>query len=119
MDKIKAKKEKRKIRHRRLRSKISGTNSRLRLSVFRSGRHIYAQLVDDEKRKTLISVSDLKIKKGKNFKKSDVARQVGQILAEKAVELKIKEVVFDRGGYKFHGRIKQLAQGARAGGLEF
>jgi large subunit ribosomal protein L18 len=119
MDNIKIKKEKLKRRQLRTRVKINGTSQRPRLSVFRSNKHIYGQLIDDQKHKTLISACDNSIKKNKNVKKSELAKEVGKILAEKAVALKIKKVVFDRGGYKFHGRIKELAQGAREGGLEF
>ncbi|OGZ34342.1 MAG: 50S ribosomal protein L18 [Candidatus Portnoybacteria bacterium RBG_13_41_18] len=113
----KIKKEKRMVRHRRIRAKIKGTKARPRFSVFRSNQHIYAQLIDDEKSKTLISASSKDEKK--TGKKGDQAKEIGKTLAKKALELKIKQVVFDRGGYKFHGRVKQLAEGARDGGLEF
>jgi len=106
------------MRHRRIRGKISGTADRPRLLVFRSHRHIYGQLIDDEKGKTLISAKDSEIK-SKKLKKRDLAKEVGMLLAKKALESKIKEIVFDRRGYKFHGRVKQLAEGARAGGLKF
>ena len=118
-DKIKIKRQKRMVRHCRIRAKVKGTSQRPRLSVFRSSKHIYGQLIDDEKHQTLASVSDAEIKKNKNLKKADLAKEAGKILAKKASELKIKKAVFDRGGYKFHGRIKELAQGAREGGLEF
>jgi len=97
---------------------MHGTEDRPRLLVFRSNQHIYAQLIDDDKAQILISASDkdLKLKKGK---KSDIAEQVGKLIAEKAVENKIEKVVFDRGGFVFHGRIKALADGARKGGLKF
>jgi len=107
------------IRHRRVRAKISGTALRPRFSVFRSNQHIYGQLIDDEKGKTLASVNDSQLEKSKKAKKSELAKEVGLALAKKAVGLKIKEVVFDRGGFKYHGRIKQLAEGAREGGLAF
>jgi len=130
---------KRKKRHRRVRSKIIGTNKVPRLCVFRSNKHIYSQLIDDEKGKTLVSASDLDIKsKIKNKKpkiqtkdkktektqkplsgKEVTAYQVGQILAKKALNKKFEKVVFDRGGHKYHGRIKALAEGAREGGLKF
>jgi large subunit ribosomal protein L18 len=118
MDKLKIKKQKLAMRHRRIRGKISGTALRPRLLVFRSHRHIYGQLIDDEKGKTLVSAKDSEIK-SKKLKKGDLAKEVGILLAKKALESKIKEIVFDRHGYKFHGRVKQLAEGARAGGLKF
>lgn len=110
------KKTKRIKRHERVRARIKGSSNKPRLCVFRSNNHIYAQLIDDEKGKTLISTNDLDIKKGK---KIDIARQLGVTLAEKAKEAKIEEVVFDRGGYKYHGRVKALAEGAREAGLKF
>lgn len=95
-------------RHRRVRAKIKGTKSCPRLSVFRSNKHIYAQLIDDEKGKTLAAVSDSQ------------AYEVGKLIAQKALkDLKIKKVVFDKGPYKYHGRIKRLAEGAREEGLKF
>ena len=98
-------------RRTRIRGKIKGTKDRPRLSVFRSNKHIYAQLIDDEKGETLAAAMG----------GSDVsaAGEVGKSLAEKALKLGIKKVVFDRGGYKYHGRVKALAEGAREGGLEF
>ncbi len=86
------------------------------MAIFRSAQHIYAQIIDDMQNKTLISESDLKIKTGK---KSDKATQVGESLAKKAVAQKINKVVFDRGGFLYHGRVKALAEGLRKGGLEF
>jgi len=113
------KKEKRYRRHKRVRAKVFGTQNALRLCVFRSLRHIYAQLIDDKEGKTLVSASDLEIKKKKGVKKTEIAKEVGKLIAKKAVAQKIKKVVFDRGGYKYHGRVKNLADGAREGGLEF
>ena len=112
-------KERKKIkRHKRVRAKIIGTANRPRLCVFRSNRHIVAQLIDDAKRETLMTASDLNLKtKGKP--KVEVARLVGELIGKEAKEKKIAEVIFDRGGYKYHGRIKALAEGARAGGLKF
>lgn len=107
------KEEKRNRRHKRIRAKISGTATKPRLYVFRSGSHIYAQLIDDEKGKTLAFANDLKIKTKKT--KAAAATDVGKAIAKKAKELKIEKVVFDRGGYKYHGRIKALAEGAREG----
>lgn len=111
------KKTKRIIRHRRVRAKIKGTASIPRICVFRSNRHIYCQLIDDEKNKTIIIASDIEVKsKGK---KSEVAGKVGELLAKKAQDKKIEKAVFDRSGYQYHGRIKALADGARKGGLKF
>lgn len=108
--------EKRNRRHRRVRAKISGTAKVPRLCVFRSTKHIYAQLINDEKGTTLTTASDAEIKKGK---KTDLAYEVGKLIAEEAMKKKIKKVVFDRGGYKYHGRVKAVAEGAREGGLKF
>jgi len=105
-------------RHKRVRGKISGTADRPRLSVFRSNKNIYAQLIDDEKGKTLVSVKNSEVK-SKKIKKSEMAKELGMLIAKKAVEKNIKKAVFDRGGYKYHGRVKALAEGAREGGLEF
>lgn len=113
-----AKQEKRIKRHKSIRAKISGTAEKPRLCVFRSNIHIYAQLVDDLQKKTIISVKDNEIDLKKKDKIS-IAKEVGLLLAKKAVEKKIKEAVFDRGGYKYHGRVKSLAEGAREGGLKF
>lgn len=87
-----------------------------RLIVYRSLKHIHAQLVDDTVSKTLVAASDLSIKKGK---KTEKAREVGKLLAQKALEKNIKICVFDRSGYRYHGRVKQVAEGAREGGLQF
>ncbi|MDP1710121.1 MAG: 50S ribosomal protein L18 [bacterium] len=111
-------------RKRRVRAKISGTEARPRLSVYRSLKHIYAQIIDDEKGVTLVAASDLSAK-GKNLpagrqgKKSDAAALVGEDLAKKALTKKIKKVAFDKGASRFHGRVKALAEGARKGGLDF
>lgn len=104
-------------RHYRARKKIAGTVERPRLAVFRSSRYIYAQIIDDSQGKTLVSASDLKID-GK-ISKSDRAYEVGKTLAAKAVKAGIKAVVFDRGGFLYHGRVEKLAAGAREGGLQF
>ncbi|OGZ84887.1 MAG: 50S ribosomal protein L18 [Candidatus Staskawiczbacteria bacterium RIFOXYD1_FULL_39_28] len=114
------KQEKRIRRHKKIRKSIFGTKDRPRLCVFRSNQHIYAQLiVDSEKPKVLMSVSDVNIKPKKGEKKSDVAKEIGKLIAKKAIEAKIESVVFDRAGIIFHGRIKALAEGAREGGLKF
>jgi large subunit ribosomal protein L18 len=108
--------ERRFKRHLRVRNKISGTSERPRLVVFRSLKHIYAQLVDDAARRTLATVSDLGIEQGK---KGERAAEVGKLIAERAKAAGITRVVFDRAGYRYHGRIKAVADGARKGGLEF
>ena len=106
---------KRQIRHKRVRAKIIGDVNKPRLCVFRSNQHIYAQLIDDANNKTIVAVNDSEIK----GKKTDTAKKIGLLIAEKAKEKKITEVVFDRGGYQYHGRVKALADGAREGGLKF
>lgn len=117
MNNHKLKLAKRNIRHRRVRSVISGTGQRPRLAVFRANAHIYGQLIDDAVGKTLASASSKEVKaKGK---KTDLAKEVGKILATKAMAKNIKSVKFDRGGFAYHGRVKALAEGAREGGLEF
>ena len=102
----------------RVRSKIRGTEIRPRISVFRSNRFIYAQLINDEMKKTIVGVSEKHLKE-KLAGKSTRAKAVGVLLAKKALDKKIKKAVFDRGSYSYHGRISELAQGAREGGLEF
>ena len=102
----------------RTRSKIKGTADRPRLSVYKSNRFMYAQLIDDEARKTIVGVSEKQIKEALNGKIAR-AKAVGILLAKKATDKKIKKVVFDRGPYSYHGRINGIAQGAREGGLEF
>jgi len=112
----------REIRHRRVRRKIGGTTSPPRLSVFRSLNHIYAQVIDDSKGQTLVSMSSLDSQvrsKTDGVGKSKKAEIVGNLLAEKALNKGIKQVVFDRGGYKYHGRVRALAEAARKAGLEF
>lgn len=112
----------RKIRARRTRLKIRSTSAVLRLSVFRSGRHIYAQLIDDRERKTIIQASDLDLPKSEKKEKLspvDMASRVGALIAERGKEKNIQTVVFDRGGYQYHGRIQALAEGARKAGLRF
>lgn len=113
------KQEKRIRRHKKIRKHMHGTSKRPRLCVFRSNAHIYAQLVDDESGRVLAAVSDIDIKTKKGLKKSDIAKEVGKMIAKKAVENKAEAVVFDRAGTLFHGRIKALADGAREGGLKF
>ncbi len=106
-------------RHKRVRGKISGTAACPRLNVFRSNANIYAQIIDDVKGVTLCAASTLdKEFNGKGSNK-EAAREVGKMIAKRAAEKGITEVVFDRGGYIFHGRVKELADGAREGGLNF
>jgi large subunit ribosomal protein L18 len=104
--------------HKRIREKLSGTSERPRLNVYRSLNHIYAQVIDDQKGETLVSASSLslKLKTGGNVA---AAKEIGKAVAEKAVEKGVKKVVFDRGGFLYHGRIKALADAAREAGLEF
>lgn len=111
-------KENRRIRIKKsIRSKVSGTAEKPRLSVFRSNTGVYAQIIDDEAGKTLVSASSKEIEsKGLNI---EISKNVGKKLAEKAVSNGISTVVFDRGGYLFHGKVKALAEGAREGGLKF
>ena len=112
------KKKKLKIRrHARIRAKVSGTQSRPRLSVFRSNKYIYAQLIDDETGKTLVAASDIGIKKGQT--KVERAKEVGNLIAKSAKTKKIEKVVFDRGGFIYAGRVKSLAEAAREIGLVF
>lgn len=117
----------RKRRHKRIRAKIFGTAKRPRLVVFRSNQHIYGQVINDEAGRTLLAVSDLKLKGGigAKIKTREASRgvsgaaKVGKMIAQKARELSITSVVFDRGGYKYHGQVKAFAEGAREGGLQF
>lgn len=126
-----------------MRAKVVGTSKRPRLCVFRSSVHIYAQLIDDEKGKTILSSSDLELKKEQTKKKEPktqdkkkkikvggeeklektgkraLAHEVGRLIADKALKRNIRSVVFDRAGYKYHGRVKAVAEGAREGGLKF
>jgi large subunit ribosomal protein L18 len=106
----------RKIRHRRMRFYIKGTPERPRLNVFRSNKQIYAQIIDDTNSVTLAQASSLGLENGANI---EGAKSVGKLVAEKAVKKGIKKVVFDRGGYLYHGRVKTLADAAREAGLEF
>ena len=109
-------------RHRRVRKHVVGTPERPRLNVFRSLRHIYAQVIDDSQGHTLVSASTPDPEIGaqvQGLEKTEQARVVGKVLAERALNQGVKQVVFDRGGYKYHGRVKALADAAREGGLEF
>jgi large subunit ribosomal protein L18 len=106
-------------RHKRVRRRIFGTAERPRLVVFRSNRGIHAQLVDDAEAKTLVSAGHTQLKKTFKGTKSEQAAEVGKLLAANAKKAGVETVVFDRGGYLFHGRVKALADGAREGGLRF
>ncbi len=106
-------------RHKRVRGKISGTPECPRLNVFRSSMHIYAQIIDDVNGKTLCAASSLEKGFGMYGGNCDAAKKVGQMIAEKAKKAGITDVVFDRGGYVYHGRVAALAEGAREGGLNF
>ncbi len=117
MDKNKEKNQKQDRRHARVRAKVTGTASRPRLSVFRSNRGMFLQLIDDAAGKTIASASSIEVKaKGK---KVEISKELGKMIAEKAAAKKITAVVFDRGAYKYHGRVQAVAEGAREGGLEF
>lgn len=120
---FKTKKDKRERRHLRVRASLAGTALRPRLSIFRSNKQVMVQLINDEIGKTLVAVTSQEIKsaKGKkgDFVKVKQSEEVGQLLAEKAKAQKITKAVFDRGGYRYTGRVKAVADGARAGGLEF
>ncbi len=116
----KSRNETRQKRHLRIRQNVVGTSDIPRLNVFRSNTNIYAQIIDDSKGVTLVSASsgekDLKLKSGSNI---EAAKAVGKLVAERAKEKKIKAIVFDRGGYLYHGRVKALAEAAREAGLKF
>lgn len=113
---MKVKNEKRIRLKKKIRSKIFGTGARPRLSVFRSNKFIYAQVIDDSTGKTLVSASDLKISKGTKIER---AKEVGKMIAKEALAKKIDQVIFDRNGFKYTGRIKLVADEARATGLKF
>lgn len=118
-DTQKIKLEKRVKRQNRIRAKVFGTLEKPRLSIYRSLQYIYAQLINDEKGETLAAASDHDLKDIKGKTKSEIAIEVGKLIAKRGLEKKIVQVVFDRGGRKYHGRIKALADGAREGGLNF
>lgn len=116
---VKAKCDKLARRHRRIRSIISGTAKKPRLNVFRSNKGMYIQLIDDSAGKTLVSANMRELDKATKNSKIEQAFILGELLAIKAVKINISEIVFDRGGYKYHGRVKSVAEGARKGGLIF
>jgi large subunit ribosomal protein L18 len=112
----------RQVRHRRVRKRVSGTPSNPRLSIFRSSQHIYAQVIDDQAGRTLAAASTIEAEvkpAAEKSKKTEAAAATGTRLAQRAKQAGIKSVVFDRGGFKYHGRVKALAEAARKEGLEF
>lgn len=116
----KKKQENRIKRHKRVRAVIIGTTDRPRVSVFKSKKHVFVQFIDDKSGKTILSNKVVSDKKSKlKGTKTDKAAKIGEVLAEKAKEVGIKEVVFDRGGFKYHGRVKAVADGLRKGGIKF
>ena len=122
MDKNIAKRKMHSQRKKRVRKKIFGTTERPRLSVFRSLKHIYAQVISDEDGRTLASASSHSLKnelKDTEGGKRETAKKVGELIAERAISKGIKKIAFDRGGYKYHGRVRSLAEGAREKGLDF
>jgi large subunit ribosomal protein L18 len=122
MANIRGSKKRRQMRHRRIRKSISGTTVKPRLAVFRSLKHIHAQIIDDAAGSTIVAASSIEPQvrsQKEGMKKSDVSRAIGQLIAQRAREKGIGSVVFDRGGHQYHGRIKALADAAREGGLVF
>lgn len=118
------KKNKRLTRHIKIRKRVIGSSNKPRVSVFRSNKNIFVQLIDDNIKKTLVSLSTITIKEAEGLKSTDSkkfsqAEKVGELLAKNALKKNFKKVVFDRGGYKYHGRVKALAEGLKKGGLEF
>ena len=112
-------KEQRDRRHVRVRRKISGTAERPRLCVYRSNNNLYVQIIDDDKATTLVSASTLDKEIKTKHSNKEAAKELGALIAKRALDKKIKNVVFDRGGYIYHGVVKELAEAAREGGLEF
>lgn len=110
---------KKNMRHKRVRAKVFGTSERPRVSVFKSNKHVYVQFIDDNSGKTILSSKVASSEKSKiKGNKTEVASKIGEMLAEKAKETGIKEAVFDRGGFKYHGRVKAVAEGLRKGGIK-
>jgi large subunit ribosomal protein L18 len=103
----------------RIRAKVQGTAVKPRLSVFRSNKHVYAQLIDDVRKQTLTGASEAELKVAVKANKSDRAKEIGLLIAKKAATKKVTAVVFDKGSYRYHGRVKAVAEGAREGGLKF
>ena len=110
----------RKKRHKRIRAKVIGTAERPRLCVFRSNKHTYVQLIDDQQSKIIISANDLELKGTKTKQtKTEKSQDLGKLIAQKALKIKIEKIIFDRAGYSYHGRVKAVADGAREQGLKF
>lgn len=116
---MKNKRNQRIFRHGRVRKRTRGRRQLHRLSVFRSNKYLYAQIIDDTSARTIVSASDISEKSREVKNKIERAQKIGELIAKAALAKKIKLVVFDRGGYKYHGRVKALAEGARVGGLQF
>jgi len=116
---LKEKRKREEKRKQRIRARIFGTKEKPRLCVFRSKKNLWVQVVDDEKGHTLISANSKEISLDKKLTKKEIAFEVGKLIAEKALGVGIKKIVFDRKGYRYHGRVKSLAEGAREGGLQF
>jgi large subunit ribosomal protein L18 len=106
-------------RQTRIRAKAKGVLSKPRLSVFRSNKYVYAQVIDDETKKTIVGATEKELSLKEKLKKSERAKELGKLIAKKAIGKKIEKVVFDRGSYRYHGRVKAVAEGAREGGLKF
>lgn len=122
MARLQYRKSRRVMRHKRVRRKIIGTSERPRLAIFRSLNHLYAQVIDDQKGSTIASASTIEsvVQQNKDGQtKSEMSKTVGSLIAQRATGQGVSKVVFDRGGYKYHGRVKNLAEAARGGGLEF
>ncbi len=123
MDKARRKRQRRQRAHLRIRASVSGSAERPRLAVFKSTRFIYAQVIDDERGETLVQANSREVdiggRAGTGAKSKAVARRVGEALGERAKQKGIERVIFDRGGYRYHGRVKELAEGARSKGLQF
>jgi large subunit ribosomal protein L18 len=106
-------------RQTRTRAKAKGVLTKPRLSIFRSNKYVYAQVIDDETRKTIVGATEKELSLKEKLKKSERAKELGKLIAKKAIGKKIEKVVFDRGSYRYHGRVKAVAEGAREGGLKF
>jgi len=122
VSRVRTRRSRRLIRHLRVRRRVKGTPQRPRLAVFRTLNHVYAQIIDDTEGNTLVAASSLesRVREQRNGKpKAEVSKLVGALLAQRAKQKRITAVVFDRGGYKYHGRVKALAEGAHEGGLVF
>jgi large subunit ribosomal protein L18 len=103
----------------RIRAKVKGVATQPRLSVFRSNKYVYAQVIDDALKKTVVGVTEKELTLKEKLNKSERAKEIGKLIAKKAIAKKIEKVVFDRGSYRYHGRVKAIAEGAREGGLKF